>query len=91
MFCTIKWHGGQDRDNEAYVPREKGTAAPEDLSLSAHMLSGRLTGRSCRHGRMLGIWTHEVLGHLMTRERVGGGREAGGGGVTLGTLKANLV
>jgi hypothetical protein len=64
MFCTIKWHGGHDLDNEAYVPRERGTAAPENLSLSAHMLSGRLPERSCRHGRMFGIWTHKVCGHL---------------------------
>ena len=38
LFCTIKWHGGQGRDNGLLSLRRR-PAAPEESSLSAHMVA----------------------------------------------------
>lgn len=37
LFCTIKWHGGQGRDNGLLFQRRR-PAAPEESSFSAHMV-----------------------------------------------------
>lgn len=36
LFCTIKWHGGQGRDNGLLSPKRR-PADPEGSSFSAHM------------------------------------------------------
>lgn len=59
LFCTIKWHGGQGRDNGLLSPRSR-PAAPEESHPFSPYVCGRLTGCSSHRGRMLSIWTHEV-------------------------------
>lgn len=58
LFCTIKWRGGQPRDNRL-LSLKRRPAAPEESSFSAHMVAAT-SQDAAQRGRMLGIWTREV-------------------------------
>lgn len=59
LFCTIKWRGGQPRDNRL-LSLKRRPAAPEESSLFSPYGCSRLAGCCARRGRMLGIWTRQV-------------------------------